>query len=99
MTCTTSRRFEIFCDGSLRFDIPTAGKTVIEADAILEPARRRGFEFFTGVPCSFLAPFINRVISDPTLAYVGATSEGEAVAIAAGAWLAGRTSVVMCQYS
>ena len=31
--------------------------------------------------------------------YVGAASEGEAVAIAAGAWLAGRKTVVMCQNS
>ena len=42
---------------------------------------------------------INRVISDRTLDYVGAASEGEAVAIAAGAWLAGRQTVVMCQNS
>ena len=72
---------------------------MIAADAFLEPARARGFSFYTGVPCSFLTPLINRVISDPALAYVGAASEGEAVAIAAGAWLAGRRTVVMCQNS
>jgi phosphonopyruvate decarboxylase len=72
---------------------------MIPADAFLEPARRRGFGFYTGVPCSFLTPVINRVISDPKIAYVGATSEGEAVAIAAGAWLAGKGTVVMCQNS
>ena len=72
---------------------------MISADAFLEPARERGFSFYTGVPCSFLTPLINRVISEPGLAYVGAASEGEAVAIAAGAWLAGRRTVVMCQNS
>ena len=72
---------------------------MIAADDFLEPARERGFDFFTGVPCSFLTPIINRVISDPRLDYVGAASEGEAVAIAAGAWLAGRKTVVMCQNS
>ena len=72
---------------------------MIAADAFLEPARARGFSFYTGVPCSFLTPLINRVISDPALAYVGAASEGEAVAVAAGAWLAGRRTVVMCQNS
>jgi len=72
---------------------------MIEADAFLEPARERGFSFYTGVPCSFLTPLINRVISDPALDYVGAASEGEAVAVAAGAWLAGRRTVVMCQNS
>jgi phosphonopyruvate decarboxylase len=72
---------------------------MISADAFLEPARARGFDFYTGVPCSFLTPIINRVISDSALTYVGAASEGEAVAIAAGAWLAGRRTVVMCQNS
>lgn len=72
---------------------------MIAADSFLEPARARGFDFFTGVPCSFLTPVINRVISDPRCRYVGAASEGEAVAIAAGAHLAGRRTVVMCQNS
>jgi phosphonopyruvate decarboxylase len=72
---------------------------MIAADEFLEPARLLGFDFLTGVPCSFLTPFINRAISHPDLTYVGAASEGEAVAIAAGAWLAGRKTVVMCQNS
>jgi len=72
---------------------------MIAAEAFLEPARARGFDFFTGVPCSFLTPVINRVISDRSFRYVGAASEGEAVAIAAGAYLAGRRTVVMCQNS
>jgi phosphonopyruvate decarboxylase len=72
---------------------------MIEADSFLKPAVEAGFDFYTGVPCSFLTPIINRVISDAGLDYVGAASEGEAVAIAAGAWLAGRGTVVMCQNS
>jgi phosphonopyruvate decarboxylase len=72
---------------------------MISADEFIEPARARGFDFWTGVPCSFLTPFIDRAIGHPELAYVGAASEGEAVAIAAGAALAGRRTVVMCQNS
>lgn len=72
---------------------------MIKADAFLEPARERGFDFYTGVPCSFLTPFINRAISHPGLRYIGAASEGEAIAIAAGAWLAGKRGVTMCQNS
>lgn len=72
---------------------------MIEADAFLEPARERGFDFYSGVPCSFLTPFINRAIGHPKLRYVGAASEGEAIAIAAGAWLAGKRGVTMCQNS
>jgi len=72
---------------------------MINADDFLSPARDAGYDFYTGVPCSFLTEIINRVISDTSLDYVGAASEGEAVAIASGAWLAGRKTVVMCQNS
>lgn len=72
---------------------------MITANAFLTEAGRAGFDFYTGVPCSFLTPLINGVLSDRSLNYVGAASEGEAVAIAAGAWLAGRNTVVMCQNS
>ena len=72
---------------------------MIAAAAFLGPAAERGFDFYSGVPCSFLTPMINRTIGESTLVYVGAASEGEAVAIAAGAWLAGRGTVVMCQNS
>ena len=72
---------------------------MIEAREFIAPALARGFDFYSGVPCSFLTPLIDGVISDRSLTYVGAASEGEAVAIAAGAWLAGRKTVVMCQNS
>ncbi len=72
---------------------------MIPANSFLEPARAQGLDFFTGVPCSFLTPVINRVLGDAGLTYVAAASEGEAVAIAAGAWLAGRGTAVMCQSS
>ena len=72
---------------------------MITAADFLAEAARHGFDFYTGVPCSFLTPLINGVLSRKALAYVGAASEGEAVAIASGAWLAGRQTVVMCQNS
>ncbi len=72
---------------------------MIEASSFLDAAGRAGIGFYTGVPCSFLTPLINRTASDRALRYVGAASEGEAVGIAAGAWLAGRETAVMCQNS
>jgi phosphonopyruvate decarboxylase len=72
---------------------------MIDAETFLRSAKARDLNFFTGVPCSFLTPLINRVISDGDSNYVGATSEGEAVGIAAGAWLAGRENAMMCQNS
>ena len=72
---------------------------MLGAAAFIEAAGRAGIGFYAGVPCSFLTPLINRTLSDRSLTYVGAASEGEAVAIAAGAWLAGRETAVMCQNS
>ena len=72
---------------------------MLDTPSFLHAAGQRGYDFYTGVPCSFLTPLINRVASDTALRYVAAASEGEAVAIAAGAWLAGRRTVVMCQNS
>ena len=72
---------------------------LIAPDDFLRPAAARGFDFYTGVPCSFLTSMIDRVVGASEIDYVGAASEGEAVAIAAGAWLTGHGTVVMCQNS
>lgn len=72
---------------------------MIEAGAFIRRARAHGFSLYTGVPCSYLKPFINYVIDDEDLHYVGAANEGDAVAVAAGAELAGRRGVVMFQNS
>ena len=72
---------------------------MISAEAFFSVALTRGYRFFCGVPCSYLTPLINGAISDKRLSYVGASSEGEAVALACGATLAGAPSVVMCQNS
>ncbi|WP_013312266.1 phosphonopyruvate decarboxylase [Paenibacillus polymyxa] len=56
-----------------------------------------GYDFFTGVPCSFLKDLINYSINECD--YVGAANEGDAVAIASGAYLGGRKSVVLMQNS
>lgn len=72
---------------------------MIQAEDFISACTSRGYTFFTGVPCSFLTPLINHVINHPELDYIAASSEGEAVAIAAGAHLAGRKTVVMCQNS
>jgi phosphonopyruvate decarboxylase len=72
---------------------------VIEAAAFLGAARERGFRLYSGVPCSYLKPFIDYVIDSDELRYVGAANEGDAVAIGAGAELGGMRSVVMFQNS
>ncbi|MDO9181389.1 MAG: phosphonopyruvate decarboxylase [Bacteriovorax sp.] len=72
---------------------------MISADKFLTPARELGFNFFTGTPCSYLKPFINYVIDTDGFDFIDSVNEGEAVAIAAGATIAGKRAVVMFQNS
>jgi phosphonopyruvate decarboxylase len=75
---------------------------MIEAAQFIEAARERGFDWYAGVPCSYLTPFINFVLQDASLHYVSAANEGDAVALIAGATLgakAGRRGVAMMQNS
>ncbi len=72
---------------------------MIDAVEFLRLAHVRGVDVATGVPCSYLTPVINAAASRSSTGWSVATSEGEAIAIAAGAWLAGRTPLVMMQNS
>ncbi|HEY9170974.1 MAG TPA: phosphonopyruvate decarboxylase [Verrucomicrobiae bacterium] len=72
---------------------------MIHPSAFIEHLRALGYSHYAGVPCSYLKPFINYVINDASLGYLGATSEGEAVGISMGAYLGGRKTVTMCQNS
>ena len=62
---------------------------MIEARQFVEAARERGFEWYAGVPCSYLTPFINYVLQDASLHYVSMANEGDAVALIAGITLGG----------
>ena len=72
---------------------------MIQAESFVEVARNFGFTQYTGVPCSFLTPFINYIINDDTLSYISSANEGDAIATAAGSAIAGKRSVVMMQNS
>lgn len=83
---------------------------MIPAKAFVETAKSAGFTLYTGVPCSYVKPFINYVIDaqashdpasarGPALSYIGATNEGDAVAIATGAELGGKRAIAMMQNS
>lgn len=72
---------------------------MIEAAQFVEAARERGFEWYAGVPCSYLTPFINYVLQDESLHYVSAANEGDAVALTAGVTLAGKRGITMMQNS
>jgi phosphonopyruvate decarboxylase len=72
---------------------------MIEARDFVEAARERGFEWYAGVPCSYLTPFINYVLQDESLHYVSVANEGDAVALIAGVTLGGKRGISMMQNS
>jgi len=72
---------------------------MIQAESFVEAARDRGFVRYTGVPCSFLTPFINYIINDDALEYISSANEGDAVATAAGSAIGGQRGIVMMQNS
>jgi len=72
---------------------------MIQADDFIRAAKDRGFNTWAGVPCSFLKALINRVIDDAEMTYIASANEGDAVATASGAALAGRPSVAVMQNS
>ncbi|MDR1505750.1 MAG: phosphonopyruvate decarboxylase [Treponema sp.] len=59
--------------------------------------KARGFNFYSGVPCSFLKDLINYAINECD--YVMAANEGDAAAICTGARLGGKKSVLLMQNS
>lgn len=73
---------------------------MINAQEFLAACLARDAGFFTGTPCSYMKPFMNAVINHTGLTFRDATNEGDAVALAAGAYIAtGRPTVVMFQNS
>lgn len=71
----------------------------IDAKTFIDSALARGITLWSGVPCSYLKPFINGTIDHDDVRYVGAANEGDAIAIASGAWFAGGLGVAMFQNS
>jgi len=72
---------------------------MIDPTAWVNQALQSGATLWAGVPCSYLKSLIDSVISHPNLTYVPASNEGDAVAIAAGAWLGGGLGVALMQNS
>ena len=72
---------------------------MISSSSCLSEFKKNGYYNFTGTPCSYLKPFINSVIDDDELDFIETTNEGDAVALASGAYLGGIKSVVMFQNS
>jgi phosphonopyruvate decarboxylase len=72
---------------------------MIKAQDFLNLLKGQGYNFFTGVACSYLTELINLICADDDITYIAATNEGDAVGIAAGAYLGGNKPVVFMQNS
>jgi phosphonopyruvate decarboxylase len=72
---------------------------MISARSFVDAAQRHGFLLWSGVPCSYLQPFINYVIADSSSRYIPACNEGDAISIAAGVQIGGGRAVAMFQNS
>ncbi len=72
---------------------------MISAQKFINEGSRLGYDFYSGVPCSFLKPLINFTINHDTLTYVAASNEGDATSIASGAYLGGKKAVALFQNS
>lgn len=69
------------------------------APEFLNALKEGGFDFFSGVPCSFLKGVFTLLESEPSERYVSAVKEDAALGYAAGAWFGGRRPVVLMQNS
>ncbi len=58
-----------------------------------------GYDFFTGVPCSIIGNLITNLTNMPDVTYIPAVREDAAVGVASGAYMAGKTPVVLMQNS
>ena len=65
----------------------------------VEALKKNAFTRFTGVPCSFFQAAINHVLDEPDLEYTIMPNEGAALALASGAYLAGKPTVLLIQNS
>jgi len=66
---------------------------------LLESLKENGADFFVSVPCKWLSELIVLLEQDTDVTYLAVTREEEGVGICAGAYLAGKTPVMVIQNS
>ena len=60
---------------------------------------KNGFDFFSGVPCSFFKSALEAIVLDRRIKYVPAVKEDIALGVASGVYLAGGKSGILMQNS
>lgn len=72
---------------------------MISALHFIQTLKDKGFNFFTGVPCSLFGETFHRLSEDKEIPYIPASREDEAVGIACGAYMGSKLPVVLMQNS
>lgn len=72
---------------------------MIKACEFLEMIKENGIALTTGVPCSSLSELFHTMHKGKALPHFGTTTEGEAIGLSAGSWLAGKQAAIFCQNS
>jgi phosphonopyruvate decarboxylase len=72
---------------------------MISGSEFVDALERSGLQFLSGVPCSYFTSPLRLLTDHSRLRYVPAANEGAALAMAAGARLAGAPSAVIAQNS
>lgn len=67
--------------------------------ALYHQFKSQGYDFFAGVPCSYLKSFIKELEKDPDMQYIPAVREDVALSIGVGAYMGGRKPLVFLQSS
>lgn len=72
---------------------------MISPKSLLEYLKKKGYGFYSGVPCSILKDLLREISAAPGIRYVPAVRENAALGAASGACLAGERSVILMQNS
>ena len=72
---------------------------MIEPSEFIEALAVNNYKIVSGVPCSNIGAVFHALENTKRLIYVPAATEGEAIGVATGSWLAGKKAAVICQNS
>lgn len=67
--------------------------------SLYEKFRSEGYNFFVGVPCSHLQSFLHDMAKEGLHTFIPASKEDVALALASGAYMAGKKPLVYLQNS
>ena len=67
------------------------------SEALLQSLKGNGADFFVSVPCKLLSGLLNLLEQDGSVGYVPVTREEEGLGVCAGAFLGGKTPVMVMQ--